>query len=67
MNKISPLTKIAEKLNSDCYAFVKVLIRKPDGSEEWIKKEGEKMDDYEVWDKLFELNYNYSEIYRVDV
>ena len=47
--------------------IVKVVIRFPDGNELWVKKEEEDISDYEVIDRLLELNLTYSEAYQVFV
>lgn len=47
--------------------IVKVVIKKDDGSEEWVKREGEDISDYEVLDRLLALNYRYSDAYQIIV
>jgi hypothetical protein len=51
------------KRNKEMSLVIKCVIIKPDGSEEWIKKEGEDLNDYEVLDKL--INRNFEDIYVV--
>ena len=62
-------TKSINKLSGrkDEYVIVKCLIKKHDGSEEWIKKEGDDIDDYSVIDKLIELDYVYDDVYQIIV
>jgi hypothetical protein len=67
---MSNISGFIKALNSNfkgqdsCY-FWKVLIVHLDGSEEWVKKEGEEINDYEVLDKL--MNRDFIDIVVVPV
>jgi hypothetical protein len=58
---------LKEQLNKSNNVIVKCFIRKPDGQEIWIKKEGDNIPDYEVLDLIIKGNYHFEEVYQVIV